>query len=145
MRILVAIDGSQYAEEVIEGVTRFFKAQKTEVRILHVLMPALVEAPPQMAPGYAPELTDEGNQARAMVDKYAQRLRLEGHKVDAFVEVGDVRESILDSADAWHADVILVGSHGHRSMARLLLGSVAESVARQANCSVLVVRPLASK
>ena len=88
----------------------------------------------------APELEDQAKQARMLVDKYAQQLRADGYKVDSTIETGDVRESIIDSAARWHADLILLGSHGHKGMGRLLLGSVAESVVRHANCSVLVVR-----
>ncbi|HLI62710.1 MAG TPA: universal stress protein [Terriglobales bacterium] len=40
----------------------------------------------------------------------------------------------------WHADLIMVGSHGRRAVARMLLGSVAEFVARHAKCSAEIVR-----
>lgn len=140
MRVLVAIDGSNYADAVIKGVAGFFRPENTELRVLHVL-PVVLETPPQMAPGYAPELEAQKKEARALVDKCAQQLHAQGYKVDAVVLIGDVRESILDCAGDWHADVILVGCHGHKRMVRLLLGSVAESVVRHAHCSVLVVRP----
>jgi universal stress protein A len=141
MKILVAIDDSKHSEAAINVVANYFKPQTTEVRILHVLTPIVLSAPPQMSRGYAPELEEQGTQARALLDKYAQQLRAAGYKVDSAVESGDVRETIIDSAARWHADLILLGSRGHKGMGRLLLGSVAESVVRHANCSVLVVRP----
>lgn len=140
MKVLVAIDSSNYADAVIKGVVDFFRPENTTVRVLHVLS-VLLETPPQMAPGYAPELEAQKKEARALVDKYAQQLRAQGYNVDPLVLVGDVRESILDSAADWHADIILVGCHGHKRMVRLLLGSVAESVVRHAHCSVLILRP----
>ena len=146
MKILVAIDNSKYSEAAINGVANYFKPQATEIRILHVLTPIVLSALPQMSRGYAPELEEQAKEARAFVDKYAQKLRADGYTVDALVESGEVRECIIDSAARWHADLILLGSHGHKGMGRLLLGSVAESVVRHAACSVLVVRlPISQK
>ena len=47
---------------------------------------------------------------------------------------------ILDEAERWSADLIALGSHGRRGVERFLMGSVAESVAAHAHCSVEVVR-----
>jgi nucleotide-binding universal stress UspA family protein len=54
--------------------------------------------------------------------------------------VGDPRSFILDTAKAWGADLIVLGSHGRHGWDRLLMGSVAESVAFHAHCSVEVIR-----
>jgi nucleotide-binding universal stress UspA family protein len=140
MKILIAVDNSKCSEAAVHGVTNYFKPQAAQVRIVHVLTPIVLSALPQMSRGYAPELAEQEKQAHALVDKYAQQLRADGYQVDCMVESGDVRESIIDSAARWHADLILLGSHGHKGMGRLLLGSVAESVVGHANCSVLVVR-----
>jgi nucleotide-binding universal stress UspA family protein len=45
-------------------------------------------------------------------------------------------------ADEWKADLIVLGSHGKHGIEKFLLGSVAESVARHAKCSVMIVRTL---
>jgi nucleotide-binding universal stress UspA family protein len=47
---------------------------------------------------------------------------------------------IIEEADKWGADLIVVGSHGHRGIERFLLGSVSEGVALHAHCSVEVIR-----
>lgn len=52
----------------------------------------------------------------------------------------DPRAAILDCAQSWPADLVLLGSHGRRGLDRLLMGSVAESVAVHGHCSVEVVR-----
>jgi nucleotide-binding universal stress UspA family protein len=54
--------------------------------------------------------------------------------------IGDPRTTLLDEANSWAADLIVVGSHGRRGVDRLFLGSVSESVALHAHCSVEVVR-----
>lgn len=54
--------------------------------------------------------------------------------------VGDPRSILLDEADAWRADLIVVGSHGRHGFDRLVLGSVSESIALHAHCSVEIIR-----
>ena len=54
--------------------------------------------------------------------------------------VGDARVLLLDLAKEWNADLIVLGSHGRRGMDRMLMGSVSESVAIHAHCSVDVIR-----
>jgi nucleotide-binding universal stress UspA family protein len=54
--------------------------------------------------------------------------------------VGDARAIILDEARAWGADLIVLGSHGRHGFDRVLLGTVSESVALYADCSVEVIR-----
>ncbi len=93
-----------------------------------------------MAPGYAPELAEQKEPARELVERIAKELRSAGFKVDTAVEVGDIREGIIDYAAEWAADLIVIGSHGRRGIQRFLLGSVAEFVARHAKCSVEIVR-----
>jgi len=139
MKILIGIDDSKSSGDVLRAVAMQFRTEHTEVRVLHVLQPS-APAPPQMAPGYAPELDDQKEPARELVDRIAKELRSAGFKVDAAVEVGDIRERIIDSAAEWGADLIVVASHGRSGIQRFLLSSVAEFVARHAKCSVELVR-----
>jgi len=138
MKILMGIDDSKFSDDVLKAIVTQFRPEHAEVRILHVLQPT-APAPPQMAPGYAPELEDQKKPARALVERIAKELRSAGFKVDTAVEVGDIRETVIDSAADWGADLIVVGSHG-KGIQRFLLGSVAEFVARHAKCSVEIVR-----
>jgi nucleotide-binding universal stress UspA family protein len=140
MKILMGVDESTYSGDVLKTIVKQIRVDDTEIRVLHVLQPIALEAPPQMGPGYIPELQDEKPLARELVERIAKELRGAGFKVDTAITVGDVRETLIDSAAEWHADLIVVGSHGQRGLRRLLLGSVAEFVARHASCSVEVVR-----
>jgi nucleotide-binding universal stress UspA family protein len=63
-----------------------------------------------------------------------------GFPVETAVLEGDPRGSIVDEADEWLADLIVLSSHGHKGLDRLLLGSVAQAVVAHAHCSVEVVR-----
>jgi len=114
--------------------------RETEVRVLHVVEPIAISVPPQMAAGYTPELEDQIKEAQELVERAAKTLRTAGFKVDTAVLKGDIREKIIDSAAEWHADLIVIGSHGRKGMQRFLLGSVAEFVTHHAQCSVAIVR-----
>ena len=56
------------------------------------------------------------------------------------VEHGEPAASILNYAKEHHADMIILGSHGTRAIARLLVGSTAEAVLRQATCPVVILK-----
>jgi nucleotide-binding universal stress UspA family protein len=85
------------------------------------------------------------DQVRARREQLAQALvergRTEGIEVSFLVWTGDPGDVIVDAAEAEHADMVLVGSHGRGVVGRFLLGSVSEHVVRHAPCPVLVVRP----
>jgi len=141
MNILLAVDDSKHSEQAVQGLLHLFKPQGTKVKILQVV-PLPVFAPaPQMSRDYAPELQELAKDAQALVEKHSKQLRAAGFSVDSVVERGDICDSIIDYAAGFHADLIVVGSGGHKGMGRLLFGSVADSVVRQAPCSVLVARP----
>jgi len=144
MRVLMAVDNSGFAENLFRAVVAGIRHENTEVMVLHVLQPVEPVPPPEMAQDYAPELEGQIQPARALVERIAGELRRGGFTAQAEVLTGDATETILVRASEWHADLIAVGSHGHRSIRDFLLGSVAKSVARRAGCSVAIVRPPAS-
>jgi nucleotide-binding universal stress UspA family protein len=143
MRILLAIDDSKFSEAAVETVIKQARAHDTEVRILHV-----VESPPLLVAremgGYDPALEtaleSQKQHAEALVAKAAELLRGRGLKVTAALEMGDPKSKILDVAEEWHADLIVLGSHGRKGLNRFLMGSVSDGVAQHACCSVEIVR-----
>ena len=140
MKVLIGVDDSKFSEGALQALVAKLSPRETEVRVLHVVEPISISVPPQMAAGYAPELEDQIKEAQELVERAAKTLRTAGFKVDTAVCKGDIREKIIDSAAEWHADLIVIGSHGRKGMQRFLLGSVAEFVARHAQCSVAIVR-----
>ena len=140
MRILMGIDDSEFSRVVVRAVLTQFQGKDTQVRVLHVLQPISPLPPPQMAQGYAPELEGQREQARQLVQRVATELDKAGFNVESAVEIGDIRETILDVATEWKADLVVIGSHARKGIHRFLLGSVAEFVARHAKCSVEIIR-----
>lgn len=140
MKILIGIDGSKCSEAAVQAVVKWFSHTKSEVRVLHVIEPIAYSVPPQMSPGYAPEQEGQVKLARQMVEQVTQTLRDAGFKAESAVETGDSRETIIDQAAQWHAELIVIGAHGRKEIQRFLMGNVAEQVARHAEASVLIVR-----
>jgi universal stress protein A len=137
----MAVDDSAFSEIMLRAIGIAIRHENTEVLVLHVLQPVEPVPPPEMAQGYAPELEGQKQPARTLVERIAGELRRIGFTAQTEVLIGDVTKTILDRATEWRADFIAVGSHGQRSIRDFLLGSVAESVARRAGCSVAIVRP----
>jgi nucleotide-binding universal stress UspA family protein len=89
------------------------------------------------------EILDDARQrAEKAVAQAQQTLSSKGLQVcgGPGTPVGDARAVVLDEARAWDADLIVLGSHGRHGFDRLFLGSVSESVALHAHCSVEVIR-----
>ena len=81
------------------------------------------------------------NSVREQLSEAAQPLLKAGWKTDTDVFLGRARQVISKIATSWKADFVLVGSSGEGAVMRVLLGSTARSVLRQAPCSVEIVRP----
>lgn len=144
MRVLLAIDDSRFSEAATQELATKVHAKGTQVLILRVLEPLLHTVIPRMEPAYTAEmvarLEDERKQADETAARAADLLRRAGFQVDMRVVENEVRTAILDIAAEWHADLIVVGSHGRRGVNKFLLGSVADSITRHAKCSVWIVR-----
>ena len=81
--------------------------------------------------------------ARSAIEAALTKLRAregEASKVETEILRGSAVRAILDEAESWGADLIVVGSHGYGWAKRLLLGSVSQGVASHARCSVEIAR-----
>jgi nucleotide-binding universal stress UspA family protein len=143
MKILLAVDDSKHSEAATQAVLAQAPPQNSDVMVLHILepMPLLVA---RELTTYDPKLeairAAQQREAEALVARTAEVLRTKGLQVTTAVEEGDPKSAIIDRAAKWHADLIVMGSHGKTGVDRFLLGSVSDAVARHAHCSVELVR-----
>jgi nucleotide-binding universal stress UspA family protein len=100
-------------------------------------------AGPVFVQDYTEILKKWREEARTLVEHTASRLQAAGFQATAVVAEGEARTAILDQAEKWRPDLILLGSHGRRGLDRFLLGSVSEGIARHARCSVQIARTAA--
>ena len=146
MRILLAVDGSPYSEAAINEVASRVWPADTEVKIITAFELPLAPAPEVWAlpPGYFEKLEEAArDQARCVNDGALAKLK--GSAAPAIAITGEIlagpaRSVILEEAEAWQADLIVLGSHGYGAWQRFLLGSVSQAVVSHAKCSVEVVR-----
>lgn len=141
--ILVAIDGSQTSELALNEAIQFARAAGSRLRIVNVVDEVNLNW--SEFPNTA-ELWDVlVASGRALLGKAASTAAEAGVEADTRLieldRLGDrIPEALAREADAWPADLIVVGTHGRRGLSHLLLGSVAEGIVRVASKPVLLVR-----
>lgn len=148
-KVLVAIDDTGLSDLVVESLSTRMKPDQTDALVLQVVEPFLYTAPPQMAPGYQPEMAarmkDRKELAQRSVDSAVETLRKAGFHVVSKVVESEIKQGILNTASEWGADLIVVTSHARKGVAKFFHRSVAEGIVHKALCSVLVVKELSSK
>lgn len=143
MKILLAIDGSPPSHAAIEVVANRPWPAATAVRILSVIQPYTPPATEFVLAGATLQEIRERQAAEAdgLTKQAGEQIAAPGRlSIETAIREGDPRTAIVDEADEWQADLIVVGSHGRTGLKRLMLGSVAQSVVAHAHCSVEVVR-----
>jgi nucleotide-binding universal stress UspA family protein len=145
MKILLAVDDSKYSQAAIEEVIRRPWPSDTQIRVLSVVHPLKFIVPVPSFLGqeaYYQSLDEERERASRDINKAAKEIRERAPELHVAVEAleGSPKKMIVEQAETWGADLIIVGSHGHGPVERFLLGSVAQSVVLHAPCSVEVVR-----
>jgi nucleotide-binding universal stress UspA family protein len=140
-RILVPLDGSKMAEQVLPAVTPIAKALGCEMTLFQV--PIVYTSGSLIGEWYLPlpgnfETVDQD--ARGYLDRLASDLREQGIGMSTATWVGPVAESIIEYAEANGTDLIAMCTHGRTGLARWALGSVADRVLRAGDTPILLVR-----
>jgi nucleotide-binding universal stress UspA family protein len=146
MKILLAVDGSPCSDAAVEEVGRRPWPEGSTVKVLTSYE---LPVPPThegwvLPVNYFNELDLAlRKQSQNIVDEAIHKLKSKSNKtisIDGAILPGPPQTVILDEAENWGADLIVVGSHGYRVWERFLLGSVSQAVVSHAKCSVEVVR-----
>ena len=147
MKILLATDGSVHSNAAVEEIANRPFPDGTEVLILSVYEnTSFIVSESAVMGGLAGGYEEAGNIARALTEKSVKiaseiiREKNPGLSISTKVIMDFPKEAILKEAEAFDADLIVVGSHGQSALSRFMLGSVSQAVALHANCSVLIVR-----
>ena len=148
MKILLATDGSEFSREALEKSCRMLNlSADDQIRVVSVYeqsVPMATEPFALSAPYYQEVMEIGRRQCLANVDESAKQLKatLGGVevKLETEVRMGAPARVIVDEAEEWGADLIIVGSHGRGFWGRLTLGSVSDALVHHAPCSVLVAR-----
>jgi len=146
MKILLATDGSDYSKAAVNSVAERPWPQGSEVKIISAMeIPYAPTTEAWVLPdSYYSELDRVARErAEAAVKDAVERIESgKASRLEIITKIisGSAREVILDEAERWNADLIVLGSHGYSGWQRFLLGSVSYAVATHAHCSVEIVR-----
>ena len=147
-RILVALDGSEFAEQVLPHVEALATTFGSVVTLLRATTPdqSLIHPTAQMMPASGP-ITDpipiaeaERCAAAMYLADVAQQLSNRNFTVAYEVVPGSAGDVIVQVAGRLQADLIAMTTHGQGRLGRLVFGSVADAVLRRAPCPILLVR-----
>jgi nucleotide-binding universal stress UspA family protein len=140
-KILVPLDGSPLAEEVLPHAEALAKSEGAEIILLRVAV-----TPSRYLFAHNPA---EGNNIIKMLEKEAKdymkaevsKLQDEGIKVTGVTRDGAAPDTILEVAEETNADVIAMSTHGRSGVQRWLMGSVAEKVVHHSHIPVMLIHP----
>lgn len=154
-KILVAVDFSKNTETVIDQATILAKGLGAKVWIVHVTSDQLQTSFANtdfygLGSGYTTPMAGDVEMTRELCAKEYKRehealLNLSGQMRQAGVDAqamllkGTAAELLLEQAENHDVNIIVMGSHGHSLLRKMLIGSVTEAVLRKALCSVLIV------
>jgi nucleotide-binding universal stress UspA family protein len=141
-KILVPLDGSEFAEAALPHVRALAECTGAEIILLRVVtqpMHAYVAPDPIL---YKSVLPDTVAECGVYLDRVASGMKAEGFKVTTETSTGPAAETILEFAQEMHADLIAMSTHGRSGLARWFIGSTADKVVRAATLPVLLARPL---
>jgi nucleotide-binding universal stress UspA family protein len=149
MKILLPIDGSDHSVITIdEFLSRLWPAG-TQVEVLSVAVgsPELIHPEPAGRSLHSDSTERERQRAEKDVAEAADKIRHAMPSLEVFAKTmdGAPADGILKEAKEWGANLIMMGSRGHNAVLRMLLGSVAQAVVRNAPCSVELVRKPATE
>jgi nucleotide-binding universal stress UspA family protein len=120
----------------------FAKATRSELLFLHVIEPLSPSVPTEFIQPEVFERMEAENRQRAerQIMRLAAAARRSGVKAKTMLLAGEPAHQIIRVARSYHADLLVVGTHARRGIAKMLLGSVANNVVLRAPCPVVTVR-----
>ena len=144
-RIFVPVDGGSTSRRGLDEAIAVAKSTQGQLHLLHVVddMPIVaegVEAFPAPGTDIIEMVTDEGKDILAQAQARVQQAGLNCDATMRRTSKGKIYEQILQVAQEWNADLIVIGTHGRTGAERLFMGSDAEQVVRHTDLPVLLVR-----
>jgi nucleotide-binding universal stress UspA family protein len=136
-RIMVPLDGSQYAEQALPLAQELAHEWDASIWLVHVVSSYPVTGLPRT--DIDPEaLSDEQAQrsVQSYLEQVATRLNVKVHKHVLF---GPVSEHLVAAVQAWNIGHVVMTSHGKTGLQRALLGSVADNLIQHLNCAIIVI------
>lgn len=143
-KILVPVDGSETSNKALDEAIRVARMSGGQLRLLHVIGPMVQVSGYDLPVTYLNEVQEAlMKSGEDIVAAASERIREANLNYDSKVvesNITRVSEVIVDHAQSWGADLLVIGTHGRRGVRRMVLGSDAEQVVRMSTVPVLLVR-----
>ncbi len=136
-KILCPIDFTPCSENAIRYACEFARTMNAEVIFLNV-----IESQPY-TPATISVIPSEFELEQNVLNEFYRlhfKESLRGVKSSEQIAKGDIEKMILEVAEKEKVSFIILGTHARKGLERLLIGSVAETIVREANCPVMVVK-----
>jgi nucleotide-binding universal stress UspA family protein len=144
MKILIAYDGSECAEGILYDLNRAGLPDEAQAVVMSVaeLWIPLPSSQEILEPTFTDRPPGGARDALVLAQRACERIRLQfpAWEVEAESVSGSPAREVLDKAERWQSDLIVIGSHGRTALGRFFLGSVSQKVVTEAQCSVRVAR-----
>jgi nucleotide-binding universal stress UspA family protein len=143
-KILVCLDGSKLAEQIIPYATEQARRFGSKVVLFRVIDEARIytsPAEPNVVVEQMERVTQDKLEAQDYLQRLSVRLRSEGLDVEFAIQEGSSGETIVHYAEDKGMGLIALATHGHGGLGRVVFGSVADYVLRHTSVPVLVIRP----
>lgn len=137
-RILIAVDESSFAARAADAGLDLAKELGAEVAFVTVIDPAAMRLTAESGIAEERWYALEQSSAKSLLNSFVARAETATPPLE-FTEIGHPATMIVAAARNWHADLIVMGTHGRSAMSNLLMGSVAQGVLHHAPCPVMVL------
>ncbi len=138
-QIVIPLDGSSLAEEILEPAIEFARIEKAEIVLLQVMSSQDLDIEADSRSSW---WESQLPMAHAYLNRVASQIRRDGLEVSTDIVVGtDVAEAIATYAGSRRAPAVAIATHGRSGLRRAVRGSVADALMRSAAVSLLVLRP----
>ena len=135
-KILIAIDNDPAAEKIATHGFQLAVQLKAEIALLSVFDSTFLETEGAVTPR---EFTEIIKNDYKKLQQMLTDTVFKNHEIWTFLEEGKPNEVILNVAEEWDADIIVVGTHGRIGVSHLIMGSVAEKVIRHSKKPVFII------
>ena len=142
-KILVPVDGSATGARGLREAIALAKDQKAKLRVVHVVDESMVVGIAESGVDLEPFFKGLVANGRRVLERARRAAEKAGARVETQLYEslgGSAATTILRDARKWRPDLIVMGTHGRRGIRRVVLGSDAEHVVREASAPVLLVR-----
>ncbi|RTL38134.1 MAG: universal stress protein [Candidatus Melainabacteria bacterium] len=144
MKVLIGVDSLAFNKVTASFINSHNWKPRTTFRVVHVIEPALVhETDVSFLPLLNELVESEKKASHELVQDLAQQIKvshLDSPQIITEVIEGHAGDRLIQIAQEWPADLLLVGSHGRKGLTRFAMGSVSSAIVSIAPCSVIVLK-----